>query len=187
MAYTAFDQDVQVSSEHIIDAMSSDNAQHLLACLEEHGLSELTAGDWAMLQTWLDVLSDVESIEGNSPLDFVEMGLTSARASVRRFDMGDLPLHEVLRQADRIYQMHHRNGNPGHITPMQLYDTHYIVDASTPYPPTFTYGKLYGYANAFVEDGIDYIVEFEKDDLPDEDDGTVRLHVKWADNIYETA
>jgi len=178
MKYTC-DPNAEIIGQNLMSTVVHINKENVQPILEKHGLVNIDPEKWYPLQTWMDVLNDIEET-GSSMSDFVSLGLAIAETAVLPPEIENASFEEFCAGMDYAYQMNHRGGDVGHYVAEKIADGHMKVTVTAPYPDDQAYGVLYGFARRFLPTSTDFVVEYDENIPRKEMGGTETIvHITW--------
>lgn len=145
--FKAYEPNVEVNSETILSFVNGlgvfkDSA---LKMLREHGIQDLTPGQWYLQQAWLDAFKDLNDIYGKNCIIMV------ARAIPQSANFPDdiNTIEKALASIDVAYHMNHRNGRIGSYTFTQSGPRQGIMMCNNPYHCDFDQALIRAMADKF--------------------------------------
>jgi hypothetical protein len=177
--YTSFDPKVEIIGQNVLSFIQNVEAEAMQPVLKKHGLLNIQPDTWYPLQDWLDVLSDL-SAQSNAMFNMVAIGTAISETALIPPEVAAMPLEQFLFIVDNVYQMQHRNGNPGHIRTERVDDHHIKLTVQVPYPDDLEYGTTYGFVRRFLPKGTQFTVRYDPD-VPRREHGgdATIIHVSW--------
>jgi hypothetical protein len=177
--YTSLDPNVEVIGQNMLSFIQNIQAEAIQPVLEKHGLLNVQPDTWYRLQDWLDVLSDL-STQSGAMFNMVAIGTAISETALIPPEVAAMSLEQFLFIVDNVYQMQHRNGDPGHIQTEQVADKHIKLTVRVPYPDDLEYGTTYGFVRRFLPKGTNFMVEYDPDTPRREQGGDATIiHVTW--------
>lgn len=174
------DPNVEVRGEVMLSLLQNIQAKAIEEYVQRYGLTDVQEGYWYPIQPFLDLLNDLAA-NVNQTTNFVAIGMSVAATSVMPAELGQPSFEELVLHWDDHYQGNHRKGDIGYKTAEKLGDKHYKVTLHGGlYPDDFEYGVLYGFAQRFLPQGTDFIVEYDEDVQPLDSGGEKTVFiVEW--------
>jgi len=162
MKYVSFDPEAQVIGQAMLGFKAAIGKEIIEPLLKKYGLTDIQPEQWYSLQEWLNVLSDIEFNAGDSSmLTFVDIGMGVAAnvippAQIEQFKREGF-VDAVVNIGGSNYRRDHR-GNVGKLDIKKINDQQVTSFITSPYPPDFWYGNMYGIAKRFCSS---FIVQYE--------------------------
>lgn len=153
MKYTSFDPEAKAIGRAMLGLYEVVDKDIMDPLLSKHGLSNIQPDQWYLLQTWLDVLTDIsmKADKINRMLTFVDIGRKVAKNVYISEDMEqavkELGFIEFLARYGAATYYRDHQGYVGQYTVNKINAQHLAVTLISPYPPDFWYGILYGFAS----------------------------------------
>jgi hypothetical protein len=181
--YQAFDPVSEVIGQAMLGFIRCAKYGEIYPFLEKHGLTNIDPDRWYLVQTWLDVLSDLAEARPNQAMsDFVSVGMAIAEVAPMSpvYDDG-MPFGDAMvASSGGGYLRGHRGGDVGGHSAKKIDDNHIIVTTRTPYPDDVVYGVLYGMARRYLPDDASFTVKYDTETLRRDHGGEVTIfHIAW--------
>lgn len=149
--FTSFDPQTEVIGQLMIAFQESGDKSLIQKYLEKHGLADIRPDQWYPLQTWLNVLRDMD--EAGDMLNLVDIGMHLIQTAVLPPGFLNLPLKDALLMMNEANRLNNRNGDLGEYKIEEVEDRHIVIRARIPYPDDWLYGMFYGGARRFLPSG----------------------------------
>ncbi|NDJ79033.1 MAG: hypothetical protein GYB65_22510 [Chloroflexi bacterium] len=142
-------------------------------------MADIDPDGWYPLQDVLNVMNDMQAA-GPAMFNFVAIGMTAAELSPITPEMEQLSFEEFMFVYRDVYQMRHRNGDPGSFEPEKLDSNHLVIKLDIPYPDDLFYGLIYGFARRFATADMLFNVAYDANAQRKDLGGDITLvHVTW--------
>jgi hypothetical protein len=178
MRYQSFDPEAQVSGQSMLGFHQAIDRDILDPLLKKYELVNIQPEQWYLLQSWLNVLSDIDEQQGayNTMLTFSDIGQkVGAGLLLPTAMIVEIGLVEFSKRFGEQNYLDNHQGNVGSYVVEKAADNHIIFNLRTPYPPDFWYGLLYGIARRFSKS---FNVQYEDIAMRSyAADETIRIHV----------
>ena len=143
MEFVCTDPNAEVRAANITATLVAMQSTPMVAerTLKRYGLraEDLTPDGFVRVQTWLDMLRDLQSQAGFAALRRVGRNIIERAEFPANFST----VEGVLRALDDIYYMNHR-GDVGHYRVREQDNGRLVVRCETPYPRHFERGLIEG-------------------------------------------
>ena len=161
MEFVCTDPNAQVRAANVLATLTAMQSTPNVAqrMLTRYGLKmeELTEHAFVRLQTWLDMLRDLQSQAGFAAVRRVGRSIIEKA----EFPANFTTVESVLRALDGIYYLNHR-GDVGHYRVRDQENGRLVIRCETPYPRHFERGLIEGICANPRGNGFKYGVKFEE-------------------------
>lgn len=144
---TAYDQNAEVIGQAMLGFIQCTNKDAIAPLLHEQGLDHIEPDQWYPLQPYLNVFKDIISRGDNAMFNLISVGSKVSEIAPLPPEMNSI--QTALMMVNAGYQLNHRNGNVGTMTPQVVSDREILVVDTSCYPDDFMYGVLFGLARRF--------------------------------------
>jgi hypothetical protein len=156
---TAYDATAEVIGQAMLGFIECTNKDEIAPLLEAQGLTQIEPQKWYPLQPYLNVFKAIIDQRSGAMFNLVSVGTKVSEMALLPPEMNSI--ETAMRMVDIGYQINHRNGNVGKMTPNFVGPrTVEIIDSSC-YPDDFMYGVLFGLARRFKAMNDDLVVRHE--------------------------
>lgn len=164
--FHAFDPRAEIVGNTVLAFITNIMHAEIKRILENHGLDEIEADKWYLIQNVLDVMNDI-SQETDASASFVSIGIAAAQLSIAKLPAEALsvPIDQFFMTYEKIYLSKMRYGDVGWITPKRISAHHLTIEARSPFPDDVMYGVFYGYIRALRPSDKGFTLKYDDDHL----------------------
>ncbi|MBN1565662.1 MAG: hypothetical protein JXA10_17585 [Anaerolineae bacterium] len=160
--YELFHPDTEILGQVILDFESAIGYEKFGPILEKHQLTDLEPTRWYSGQRWVDVLNEIEDLQGISMLDFVSLGIQQMALVDWPPEFQEMSITDILLTLDEAYHQNYRGTDVGGIAAQVVADQHVALTIRSFEPDDLWYGNIYGLMRQFAP-GREFTVYYDKD------------------------
>lgn len=151
--YVAFDEQNETLGRALLSTLEAIGQKEVQPFLEKYNINPVDPDRWYNLQTTLDLIQEVGSLEY---FNLVSIGMRIP--DIAEFPPDITTIDQALNLLDVAYQMNHRGGDFGSYKFEQTGERAGRMICNNPYPSDMDYGIIYGLMQKFKPEDSEFIL-----------------------------